>query len=460
MTEASHNTPGEPEAPSTQTTANQHSAPILPRASQASQAVYRGLVAPSIPVPAWKRRLYIDRPADLRAFAEELHVARVLAIDAEFVTLVRRAPDDPSHRLTLLQFAFDNDYRASYVVDALRLADLSPLQAPLQSAHPLKLFHGVSGDLRVLASRGLEVRHLLDLEAVSRAIFGQRESGLQTMLLRACGVRLDKSLQRADWSRRPLTAAMVAYAARDAEMTYALYDWLAANYAPYTALYEVPADDAPLPVAPWIASCLAGGRSRSVEQALEDAGLLDQIATQQEPLRQALALVRYPGQRTRILRIITDLDLRGLAPDIRPYLAALAAEERAGAARALGRLNDRDATELIRPLLDDLVADVRQAAQTALDFLRHGNIPRPAVRMWSASRENAQQTERNPASRANAQETRGGLGQRRMWTSESPTDAAADTADTASSASPGDWRAVLRARFGAPAENAPPDEGV
>jgi hypothetical protein len=38
-------------------------------------------------------------------------------------------------------------------------------------------------------------------------------------------------LQRADRARRPLTPAAVAYAARDAEMTLALYNWLRRHYA-------------------------------------------------------------------------------------------------------------------------------------------------------------------------------------------------------------------------------------
>src|SRR5262249_6977524 len=46
---------------------------------------YRGPSAPAITVPTWKRRLFIDRPADLAALAQELLAARVIAIDAEFV---------------------------------------------------------------------------------------------------------------------------------------------------------------------------------------------------------------------------------------------------------------------------------------------------------------------------------------------------------------------------------------
>src|SRR5512143_783910 len=100
---------------------------------------YRGSSPTPMPAPRWKRRLFIDRPADLRAFTADLTDASVLAIDAEFVqNYHRRSPEDPTHRLTLLQFALDNDYRVSYVVDPLRLSDLSPLQEPLERASILK----------------------------------------------------------------------------------------------------------------------------------------------------------------------------------------------------------------------------------------------------------------------------------------------------------------------------------
>ena len=162
---------------------------------------YRGASPVPVQSSAWQRRVFVERPAELAALAGELASAHVLAIDAEFAQSRVRVPGEPAHRLSLLQLAFDNDYRTSYVVDALRLHDLQPLEAPLENAAILKLFHGISADARVLATRDLYALHLLDLEAVSRSIFGQRESGLQAMLLRACGMRLDKSYQRADWGR-------------------------------------------------------------------------------------------------------------------------------------------------------------------------------------------------------------------------------------------------------------------
>lgn len=360
---------------------------------------YRGASPAPVPAPAWRRRLFIDRPADLRAFTTDLTEASVLAIDAEFVqNYHRRTPDDPTHRLTLLQFALDNDYRVSYVVDALRLNDLSPLQEPLERASTLKLFHGMSSDVRVLASRGLTPRYTLDLEAVSRSLFGQRESGLQAMLFRATGERLDKSLQRADWSRRPLTPAMVAYAARDAEVTYLLYNWFMNHYPQATRKFVVAAEEPPAQVAEWLHPYLESARGRPIDIALAEAGLDDDIDGQIETLRKALAAELRPNQRARVMRIITDLELRELAPDLLPYLTSHASEERAGAARALGRLRIFAATEAIRALLADPVQDVRQAAQTALGFLEGGVIPRSGLRserrnghrVWTAGQQEAE----------------------------------------------------------------------
>ncbi|HEX6123652.1 MAG TPA: HEAT repeat domain-containing protein [Ktedonobacterales bacterium] len=380
---------------------------------------YRGPSAAPISAPVWKRRHYIDRPAALREVAAELARAQVIAIDAEFVQARgSRHGTDQSHRLALLQFARDDEHSDSYVVDALRLPDLSPLQAALEDARILKLFHGISADARMLATRGLVAHQTLDLEAASRSIFGQRESGLQAMLARACNIRLDKSLQRADWARRPLTPAMVAYAARDAEMTLVLYGWLAANYSWAVGLHLQPADEPTPAIAPWLLGYIEGPRGRPIELALVEAGLDGDTAGQEAALRTALAAVHHPSQRARLMRIICDLGLIGLGPDLRPFLASPASEERAGAVRAIGRMRLPAANELARPLLEDAVREVRQAAQLAL-AQQHGGVTAP------------------PAPTRATRQANG------IWTiGEAPTDAGGDPDD------PNDWRTALRARFG------------
>ena len=389
---------------------------------QREGAGYTGATPPPTPAPEWPRPQLIATIAELAAVAPILAAAPVLALDAEFFQVRARGPDDPTHRLSLLQIALDQP-RVSYVVDALRIADLSPLAAPLADGGILKLFHGIGADARVLASRGLVARDTLDLEAVSRSIFGQRESGLQAMLQRASGVRLDKSLQRADWSRRPLTAAMIAYAARDAEMTLVLYAWLAERYPTAVALHRSPAEEPPPAVAAWILPYLEGARPRPVVLAVAEAGLGADVPAQQRALGAALGAVCHPPQRARVMRLITDLELVGLAPDLRPYLTSAASEERAGAARALGRLHDTAAAELIAPLLADPVQDVRQAAALALELL-HGAPPAP-----------------RPPFRPHTGSLSGPSGPVR-WTSGGTS---GDTPDDDGAG----WRSKLRARFGA-----------
>jgi hypothetical protein len=378
-------------------------------------AGYLGPTPPQVAAPTWQRRVLVERPGDLIALATDLAGAHVIALDAEFAQARVRQPDEPSHRLALVQIACDNDYRVSYVVDALRIADLSPLRAAFEHPAILKVFHSIGSDARVLAARDLIARHTLDVEAVSRAIFGQQESGLQTMLQRASGVRLDKSMQRADWSRRPLTPAMVAYAARDAEMTFALYTWLAAHYPEKITLYETAADE-PLPaVAEWILPYLDGARPHPAAQAVAEAGISSDMRAQEAALRQALAAVRHPHHLTRVIRLITDLELERLAPDLRPYLSAPSSEERASAARAIGRLRDRSAILEIRPLLADPVRDVRQAAHTAMEHL-----------------EQAQSVRRQRATR-----TDGPL----KWSSDDADNGAQPVGESA-------WQVALRAKFG------------
>jgi hypothetical protein len=379
---------------------------------------YRGPSAAPISAPVWKHRHYVDRPATLREVAAELARAQVIAIDAEFVQARGpRRPMDSSQRLALLQFALDDGNTNSYVVDTLRLPDLSPLQAALEAPHILKLFHGISADARMLATRGLVARQTLDLEAVSRSIFGQRESGLQSMLARACNIRLDKSLQRADWARRPLTPAMVAYAARDAVMTLVLHGWLAANY-PWAVAPHLQAADEPQPaIAAWLLPYIEGPRTRPIELALLEAGLDGDMAGQEAALRVALAEVHHPGQRARLMRVISDLGLLGLGPDLRPFLTSPASEERAGAVRAIGRMRLPAASELVRPLLEDAVQEVRQAVLLAMEQQNLSPI---------------QPAEPRHIRQANGVWTLGG----------------APASDMGDPDDPNDWRTALRARFG------------
>ena len=335
--------------------------------SELEQQGYLGITPQPGLLPEKGQRAWIDRPEQLLLAVNALKKSNVIAVDAEFTQVrsaVQNAVSTTSHPLALLQLAID---KQCFVVDALRLYDLSPLAGVLANPSIIILLHGAGSDLRVMAERGLHVAHYFDLEASSRSIFGQHESSLAAMLQRAFHVRLDKSLQRTDWTRRPLPPAMVAYAARDAEMTLALYYWLNEHYSWALKLHE--STNLQEPVAAWIEPLLRGSSPIPVEVVV--AGEIEQgtIANREQLVadcRSALTTLTHPMRRNRLLRLIADLSLVELSPDIEPLLAAQPAEVRAGAIRTLSRLNVEHARDLIRPLLHDPVQDVRKAAQTAL----------------------------------------------------------------------------------------------
>lgn len=333
----------------------------------ANEPGYLGLTPPVGQPPQRSERLWIDRPVQLLSAVDLLKQASLVAIDAEFTQVRSRVQNETSSnvpRLALLQLAIENH---CFVVDALRLQDLSPLAPVVSNPASAILLHGAGADMRVMAERGLHVRHFYDLEATSRSIFGQHESSLAAMLQRAFALHLDKSLQRTDWTRRPLPPAMIAYAARDAEVTLALYHWLDQYYHSILELHEN--TDLPDPVASWIEPFLRSNSSLSPEMAVAEAktqGLIANKAQIVSDCRTALALVKHPMRRSRLLRLIADLSLTQLAPDLLLLLQADTSDERAASARALGRLNIKSALEPVSLLLRDPVQDVRKAAQTAV----------------------------------------------------------------------------------------------
>ncbi|MDQ6661414.1 MAG: HEAT repeat domain-containing protein [Chloroflexota bacterium] len=332
------------------------------------QTGYLGITPPQGPPPQRGQRIWVDRPEQLLQAVTVLKQAPVIAIDAEFAQNRSRAAtltvSSSSLRMALLQLAIE---QRCFVVDTLRLHNLSPLKEVVENPAISILLHGASADLRVMAERNLDVAHYYDLEATSRSIFGQHESSLAAMLQRAFNVRLDKSLQRTDWTRRPLPPAMIAYAARDAEMTLALYHWLKQYYPEvlriheYTNLVEL--------VAAWIEPFLQGTSPLSADMAVAEAkakGELRDKAQMVEDCRAALSTLTTSMRRCRLLRLIADLSLKALVPEIKPLLQAPTSDERAASARALGRLKVKEASPWIEPLLQDPVYDVRKSAQTAL----------------------------------------------------------------------------------------------
>ena len=129
-------------------------------------------------------------------------------------------------KVCLLQLSRDG---AAWLVDPLAGLDLAPLFALL--ADRRLLLHGADYDLRLLSrGHGFRPREIFDTMLAAQ-LLGLREIGLAALLSARLGVTLDKSSQRADWSRRPLSPTLVAYAAADVLHLHALVASLEADLA-------------------------------------------------------------------------------------------------------------------------------------------------------------------------------------------------------------------------------------
>ena len=117
-----------------------------------------------------------------------------------------------------------------YVVDALEITDFEPLAELLGDLGVIKLIHNASFEKRVLGQHGIEIRNVVDTVKLSRARYpDKRAKGdhtLATVCRRELGIELDKTEQRSDWARRPLSRRQKAYAALDVEVLPLLWDRL------------------------------------------------------------------------------------------------------------------------------------------------------------------------------------------------------------------------------------------
>ncbi|GFE56910.1 ribonuclease D [Geobacter sp. AOG1] len=145
----------------------------------------------------------------------------VLAFDLEADSLHHY-----TEKVCLIQVATPTE---SALIDPLALPDLSPLASVLANPSIHKVFHGADYDIRSLhRDFGLEVNSLFDT-MIACQLLGEAEVGLAAVLKRRFGVELDKGFQKADWSRRPLSGEMIAYAVQDTTLLIPLCQQLEAE---------------------------------------------------------------------------------------------------------------------------------------------------------------------------------------------------------------------------------------
>ena len=160
----------------------------------------------------------IEDDAALRALVDQLRLEPVIGIDTE--------ADSFHHyreKLCLIQLS---DRTHDYIVDPLKISDLSPLGELLGDENIVKVLHG--GDYDVVSLKrdyGIRMRNLFDTMIASQFLALPR-IGLADLIERFFGHHVDKKYQRHDWASRPLLPEHLDYARGDTHFLLALREVL------------------------------------------------------------------------------------------------------------------------------------------------------------------------------------------------------------------------------------------
>lgn len=115
------------------------------------------------------------------------------------------------HRVCLIQISLPD---CDYVIDPLAV-NVEPLAALFADPARLKIFHAAENDILGLKrDYDFSFATIFDTMLAAR-ILGWPQAGLGAILSIQYDAHLNKSLQRADWGRRPLNPELLAYAQLD-----------------------------------------------------------------------------------------------------------------------------------------------------------------------------------------------------------------------------------------------------
>lgn len=160
----------------------------------------------------------VETERDLEQLFTGVRGQPLLAIDTEAASFHRYRD-----RVYLLQVS-TRDITA--VVDPLAVPNLGAVGAALADPAVEIVFHDADYDLRLLdCEYGFRATNLFDTR-IAAQLLNEPGIGLAALLEKYFGIRLDKRFQRADWSARPLSPEMLAYAATDTRHLPALRDIL------------------------------------------------------------------------------------------------------------------------------------------------------------------------------------------------------------------------------------------
>lgn len=151
--------------------------------------------------------ILVDDEPGLERLLDDLAGQTEVAVDTEADSFFHYR-----ERVCLIQITVED---RDYLVDPLCDLKLTGIGRMLADPKKVKVFHDGEYDVMILKREyGFRFKNLFDTR-VAAAALGSEQPGLAAVIGEHFGVELDKSLQRSNWSTRPLSDKQIAYARLD-----------------------------------------------------------------------------------------------------------------------------------------------------------------------------------------------------------------------------------------------------
>ncbi len=149
----------------------------------------------------------VEDEREFESMLEDLETQSIIAFDTEADSFFNYR-----EKVCLIQVTVED---RDYIVDPLADFDLSPLGEVFEDPKRRIVFHDGEYDILILKrDYGFEFSGLFDTRVAAAAI-GESSPGLASVLKKYFEVELDKTLQRSNWSQRPLDPKQISYARLD-----------------------------------------------------------------------------------------------------------------------------------------------------------------------------------------------------------------------------------------------------
>jgi ribonuclease D len=162
---------------------------------------------------------YLVDPDETRAMLTAFAQQEIIGLDTETYWDFRTQ----QNRLSLLQLAAPTG--EVVVIDALA-AGIEAARALIENPDVWMAAHNARFDEGVLRGWGFAPVGFVDTLRLARRTLQLRSFGLASVAEHLLGLTLDKTFQRSDWRKRPLSGAQLDYAALDAQVALQVYQQL------------------------------------------------------------------------------------------------------------------------------------------------------------------------------------------------------------------------------------------